>query len=377
MPGSKNRIIFLDLMRAIAVFMMVQGHTIHTVLDLELRSKEYLFYSIWHFMRGFTAPIFMFTAGVVFTYLLNLNDLPFKDNPRIKKGFKRFLLLLGTGYLLRYPTHRIFDFSNVSEKQMLIFFNVDALHLIAFGILFIILFRYTAEKFKVDGKIVYGISTLLFFLIAPVFKSYNFLAVLPVQIAAYLNYDTGSFFPLFPWAGYVLAGGVLGKYLAQNPGIQRQKIFSKNLFIIGLTILLASVLMISLEDMFYSSGKYWRGAASISFYRLGAVVLLNAFVSYLALKLEKIPNIIFLAGRHTLLIYVVHLVMLYGCVFFPGLYSSPFGQTLNTWQSILSACFMICLMSGMVLIIEKIKNKFDIKLKIKKLKKHLSFPEYS
>lgn len=364
-------------MRAFAVFMMVQGHTIHTALDLDLRTSEYAFYSVWHFMRGFTAPIFMFTAGVVFTYLLNLKNLPFKENPRIIKGFKRFLLLLGLGYALRYPTHKIFDFSGVSQKQMYLFFSVDALHLIGFGILFIIIFRYIAEKLTVDGKLVYFIATLIFFISAPFFKNYNFLTILPAPIAAYLNYDTGSYFPLFPWAGYVLSGGILGKYLAQNPGIQKQKSFGKYLFMIGTILLLTAFLLISLESLFYNNGGYWTASPAVPFYRLGVVVLLNAGVLYFAQRLNNIPKIIFLAGRHTLLIYVVHLVILYGCVFFPGIYNSSLGQSLNSLQSILVAIIMVCLMAGLVTLIEKIKKHFDIKSKIIKIRKILSLPGYS
>jgi len=364
-------------MRAFAVLMMVQGHTIHTVLSNELRTNDYIFYFVWHFMRGFTAPIFMFTAGVVFTYLLNLNKLPFKENPRIKKGFRRFLLLLSLGYLLRFPTPNIFDFSNVSQKQLLLFYSIDALHLIAFGILFIILLRYIAEKVKVDGKIVYAIVTLILFLAAPFFKSYNFLAILPAPIAAYLNYDTGSFFPLIPWAGYVLSGGILGKYLAQNPGIQLQKNFSKNLFLIGSTILSFGIFLIYLENTFYNNGGFWIGSPSVAFYRLGAVIVLNSVVSYFALKINSIPKIIILAGRHTLLIYVVHLLILYGSVLFPGFYGSPIAHNLNSWQSVIFALAMIVLMTSMVLILEEIKKKFVSKNFFSKIKKFLSLPEYS
>ena len=377
MSNPKNRILFLDIMRAFAVLMMVQGHTIHTVLSNEFRTNDYVFYFIWHFMRGFTAPIFMFTAGVVFTYLLNLNGLPFKENPRIKKGFKRFLLLLTFGYLLRFPTHKIFDYSEVTQKQWLLFFTVDALHLIAFGILFVILLRFLAEKISVDSKKVYFTATLIFFSVAPFFENYNFTEILPLPIAAYLNYDTGSFFPLFPWVGYVLSGGILGKYLAQNPGVQLQKSFSKRLFLIGSSLLISGLIIFYLENVFYNYGGYWIVSPSQPFYRLGAIIILNSVVSYFAHRLNSIPKIIFFAGRHTLLIYVVHLLILYGCFLFPGIYSSPIAHNLNSWESVIFALAMIVLMTSMVLILEEVKKKFDVKEFFLKVKKLLSLPEYS
>ena len=146
---KKHRIIFIDLMRAFAVFQMVQGHTIDALLAPEFRSDQYTAYFIWNFMRGMTAPIFMFTAGTVFTYLFRLVDQPFKDNPRVKKGFNRFLLLVFLGYLLRYPTFKLIDFSDVTQERLDIFFAVDVLQLIGFGILFLLIACIYFRKIKI------------------------------------------------------------------------------------------------------------------------------------------------------------------------------------------------------------------------------------
>ncbi|MDH7605331.1 MAG: heparan-alpha-glucosaminide N-acetyltransferase domain-containing protein, partial [Melioribacter sp.] len=70
---SPKRVIFIDMMRAFAVLMMVQGHTIDTFLSNEYRTTESILYNIWFTIRGFTAPIFMFSSGTVFTYLLRLH----------------------------------------------------------------------------------------------------------------------------------------------------------------------------------------------------------------------------------------------------------------------------------------------------------------
>ena len=87
MSGSENkhRIIFIDLIRAFAVLQMVQGHTINVLLAEGSRNSELPLYALWYFMRGMTAPIFMFTAGTVFTYLFCTVDKPFNINPRVKK----------------------------------------------------------------------------------------------------------------------------------------------------------------------------------------------------------------------------------------------------------------------------------------------------
>jgi len=218
---KKSRIIFIDLMRAFAVLMMVQGHTVDTFLADSYRSIDSAAFNFWLFMRGLTAPIFMFSAGTVFTYLLKLNKLPFNENPRVKKGLKRVLLLVGLGYFLRYPTPYIVYFKEVTPSQWSTFFTVDALHLIGFGILFTLFFLYLSEKFKIRERILLPTGTFLFFALFPFFAKINWVEFLPVPVAAYFYQGTGSLFPLFPWVGYVLAGAMLGSYLADNPEIYK------------------------------------------------------------------------------------------------------------------------------------------------------------
>ncbi|HCK22262.1 MAG TPA: hypothetical protein DHW15_08885, partial [Bacteroidetes bacterium] len=66
--------------------MMLQGHFVDTMLDPVFRDKtNWLFYS-WSFMRGITAPVFFFSAGLVFMYLLSRKSIPWRDNERIYKG---------------------------------------------------------------------------------------------------------------------------------------------------------------------------------------------------------------------------------------------------------------------------------------------------
>ena len=83
MTEKSQRILFFDLLRAFAVLMMVQGHTIDSLLAEEFRTSESIIYVFWHTMRGFTAPIFMFTSAAVFTYLLRAGSVEFNSNARV------------------------------------------------------------------------------------------------------------------------------------------------------------------------------------------------------------------------------------------------------------------------------------------------------
>lgn len=352
---KKHRIIFIDLMRAFAVIQMVQGHTVDVVLAPEFRAETYPAYFLWNFMRGMTAPIFMFTAGTVFTYLFRLVETPFNNNPRVKKGILRVLLLLTIGYLLRYPTYKIFDFSDVTQSQIDIFLAVDVLQLIAFGLFFVMLSAFIAEKLKLNDTFVFSFIAVIFFFSTPIIVNINWIEYFPQFIAGYFYTGTGSQFPLFPWVGYVVLGGVLGSYLAKNPLVFKTSKFSYYLGIIGFVLILISEIMIYI-GVEYFNYKFLNDSYSLDLiiFRIGFVLVLNGLVSFISQKIESIPRIIVLVGRNTLLIYVVHLMILYGSAWNPGI-KNIFFSALSVSHTILAAFVMISLMVLMVLIFNKLK----------------------
>ena len=356
--GKKNRIIFIDLMRAFAVIQMVQGHTVDVLLAPDLRTDDNLAYSVWLFMRGMTAPIFMFTAGTTFTYLFRLVQEPFENNQRVWKGIKRFFLLVFIGYMLRYPTATLIDFSNVTEYQWRIFFAVDVLHLIGFGILFVLIFAYISEKTKLGDYLIFIAGALIFFLPAQAFKQIEWINFFPHPISSYFYNGTGSQFPLFPWAGYVILGGALGSYLAKNPLVFKSPKFSLFLAISGIFLLFISYIGGDIGKLFgYSLDRSSTSLLTI-FFRLGFVLLLNALVSFISISVETIPRIIILVGRNTLLIYVIHLMILYGSAWNKGL-NHFWGKSMYSLQTVSIAVAMVVTMTTLVWLINKlrIRNK--------------------
>jgi uncharacterized membrane protein len=354
--SQKNRIIFIDLMRAFAVLMMVQGHTTDVLLSNDYRNFDNPLFVVWFFMRGMTAPIFLFTSGTVFTYLFRLNNEPFNSNPRVTKGIKRFLLLVFLGYMLRYPTPTLFDFSRVGSRQWEIFFSVDILHLIGFGLLFVIILAYLSEKLKAGDYLVFSLAALFFFISYLYTENIKWIEFVPAPIAGYLYKGTGSNFPLFPWLGYLLSGAVLGSYLAKNPDVFRSAKFSLYLLLIGALLLAAAISGDKIYLVVGEKGFYWNESIYYIFIRLGFVLVLTSVVSLISIKISVIPKIFILVGRNTLIIYVVHLVILYGSAWNPGIISL-YHLSFTAARTALSALFMLSLMIGMVILINKLKIK--------------------
>lgn len=356
LKDKKHRIIFIDLMRAFAVLQMVQGHTINVLLAEQSRNPELPVFAVWHFMRGMTAPIFMFTAGTVFTYLFKMVNKPFEENVRVKKGIKRGLLLIFIGYLLRYPTWTIFDFSGVSEYSWKIFFGVDVLHLIGISLLTLLLLLFLSEKIKLNDYFIFSTAAASIFILSPFVYRVEWADLMPNLLAGYFYSGTGSLFPFFPWAGYVIAGGVLGSYLGQHPLAFKTAKFSLLLAVIGSGLILASLLgnyiSTALGIPIYNS----QVSPNIIMFRIGFVLLLNSLLSYISLNVERIPNLLIVIGRNTLLIYVIHLLILYGSAWNPGI-NKFWGRSFDGWMSFAGALAMVTLMTIVVIVLHKFKMR--------------------
>ncbi len=131
------RLLFLDMMRFIALFMMIQGHTIYAMLDKEIRDGDSPAIATWTMFRGYTAPFFMVIAGAVFTFLLLQQDRRLvSGNLRIRKGLVRVGTLLFWGYLLRFQFEILYKTVPQSLFENMI--AVDVLHIIGLGLLVVI-----------------------------------------------------------------------------------------------------------------------------------------------------------------------------------------------------------------------------------------------
>jgi uncharacterized membrane protein len=351
-PIKPQRVVFLDLLRAMAVMMMVEGHTIDVLLLDEYRSNDYLGFEIWQFTRGMTAPIFMLTAGTVFTYLLRSTALPFHDNPRVAIGVKRALLLLAFGYLLRFPSSSFIGLFSAPAEQWRVFWIVDALQLIGIGIFLLLFGTFLSEKLRLNDLVVFGCVGLSFFACAPFFEQTVWNERLPAPIAAYFYSGSGSLFPLSPWAGYVMFGGLLGAYLARDGRESEPFKLSSRLIIVGAGLLALYYYACRLKATGYGSVHFWDSNPELMPLRLGSVLLLIIPIALLSARVRQVPPILLTVGRRTLPVYLLHLVILYGSPWNHG-FNRLCDRCLPLWPSIAAALLMQIVMAGFAVACDK------------------------
>lgn len=341
---KKQRIILLDLLRVFAVVMMIQGHTIHTLLDKSSVNPSNIFYEIWNLFRGFTAPIFIFSSGLIFTYLLLQNQLPFKDNPRVKKGLRRGITLIVIGYLLRYPTINLFYLPEVSHKQWMIFFSVDALHLIGVGLLLIITFVYFSNILRINLSFLFLSLTSIVLFSAPFINSIEWSASF-IPIASYVTYQFGSIFPLIPYLLYIFLGGIFGAFIAKDKSLIKKYSFLFPLLGVGVLLILLTLFL---------SNNYGINLYYTSFIRIGMVLSLFSIIGLGSRKINSLPNIIQSLARNSLWIYIIHIIILYGSPTSIGLYHIV-GKSISVEFTLISTLIMIILMTIISLGIDKLR----------------------
>lgn len=314
MEGHKKRLYFIDAMRAWAILMMLQGHFIDGLLDPLYREDSNLLYATWKYFRGITAPVFFTVSGFIFTFLLvRAKESGFK-NPRVAKGIRRGLELIGIGYLLRLNLWGLLDGQIYPS-----FYLVDVLHCIGFSLLAIIGVYLLSQRSKLlFPALLLGI-TLVLFIFEPAYKTWAY-PFLPDFMANYLTKANGSVFTIIPWLGYTTFGAFLSLVFSR---------FRASSYLYHTAIPASAIVGLGL--IHYSSGFFAFMAQftgldifravygnNYLFIRLGDVLVV--FAIFMLIRQFLIHRNLLRIGQNTLSIYVIHFMILYGSLTGLGLY---------------------------------------------------------
>ncbi len=358
--GAKEkggRWLALDLLRFVAVFLMVQGHVFSSLLDSTYEPQRWLRHH--NFVHGYTAPMFLFASGLAFGYTTfrgwaantTLSDA-------LWKRFRRYGWLLVIGYVLHMPALALTQLVAIrDEATWRTWMQVDVLQHIGVSLALLQLLALAVRREKVFVSIVGGLFVVAVFG-APLIWAADVGAYLPTAIASYVNDDTGSLFPLVPWAGFTYAG-ILVAYAARTAKRPSQDLAWP---LLALTVS-CFVLPIALNRTGfqpYGAHDFWKTDPYYFFFRLAnvlAVLTAWCFVEKLAdarkwleeskegarTRVGETLQVVRIVGAESLLIYVAHLVFLHGSVLSSGLEHAT-GRSLSLGQAIFVAATLFASM---------------------------------
>ncbi len=391
-PEKRPRLKFIDMSRSLAILLMLEGHFTGAALANEYRKDDYLLYKIWHNIHGLTSPLFFTVTGVIFVYLLSVNNtLSYFHNSRVKKGFKRVLELLFWGYFIQLSLWSIIQsFYYGSKFHLEWFYAFHVLQSIGVGIFFLLVI-YGIFKWINKGALhwYYLVSGLLLFVGYSSMKNYIQLdeqaiaeglqkgpKYFPNNAPAIIQnmfYGKFSDFSFLRYSGYTILGGMLGSIIRTYENKTKEWWF-------GTTFLVAGIIIsIFIQPIFRNIDNFteWIGITEKGFYELNA----TAFIRYgqvvsvlgIFMLIDKYVDVkakLYLKlGQNTLPIYVVHVIILYGGIFGIGLKPLVFDENLGPWIAAGISAIAILFFTLMVYYIEILEDKYETFIRLITFKK--------
>ena len=355
--AERTRLLFIDLLRGWAILVMIEVHVFNAFIMPSL--KETHWFSVLNYINGLVAPSFLFISGFAFIISTqSQHDELHKFGSLFRKKMMRIGLIFLVGYSLHVPFFSLAKIFREATPQLWISFcNVDVLQNIGVGLLYILL----ARVFIKSDKIFYNfllISSVVFVVISPYIWDHDFARYFPIPIASYFNPVYGSFFPLFPWIGFLLAGAVSSILYLKAREAGNEKNFMMQTAIFGL--ILIAVGHFYLSPIFPKTYTEIKPHPVFFIERLGYVFVLLCLCWYYISKVETKGGLVIETGRESLLIYWLHLQIIYRMLWHGESFDSMIKQSYNPWQCLLFTLGLIALMMGVAKIWGNFKRKYKM-----------------
>lgn len=318
---AQKRWLALDVLRFLAVVLMVQGHTFNVVLNAEARAEN------WHryhsFVHGLTAPMFLFGAGLAFGMTTFRNfEQHTRFGPATIQRLKRYGWLVVIGYALQMPSLSLLRTLELPPEAVRHALHIGPLQLVGVSLAVIEL---AAIGLRSRGRFV-GVVAVIGLAIAfgaPPFERVPTERLLPLAITSFLDARTGSLFPLFPWGAYLCAGVVVAHVIWDAQLRAPRPKLALPMALVGLTLCAVTYTLYRFQLNVYGPHEYWRTDPQFTFFRIGVVLLVLGGLAALVTALERAttrPATTALGGlraaanigRESLVIFIGHLLVLYG-----------------------------------------------------------------
>lgn len=351
---SRNRFLFVDLLRGAALAVMIEVHVFNTFLVPGYRND--LWFPFLNFINGLVAPSFIFISGFAFI-ISSKSGLDELRQYRWKfwRKLGRIALIFVVAYSLHVP---FFSFRNLfvwsSPTDLKNFCNVDVLQCIAAGLLVLFLARIAIRSDRFFH--IFTITMALFFtLCAPVLWNTDFSRYMPLPLACYLNEMNGSYFPVFPWAGFLFAGAAVSTYYMKARETFNEKDFMKKLSIFGFTSAILCFIILAWLDTF----PWFQLKPSPLFFleRFGTVSVLLSACWYYYRRTGAEAGFFLDVSRQSLLVYWLHLQLIYRRLWNDRSLSSIAGGSFGIDECLLATAVLLAAMMATAYVWGSIKQE--------------------
>ena len=320
---------------------MLYGHTVSALLHPRYQTGTW--FDIWLFQRGLTSTLFLLLSGFAFSIATGRHWSSHGQlSPAVLRRIRRFSLFILLGYALHFPVARFADLAYATPERWRSFLAVDVLQLIGATFIGVQILVMLTRSRRVFGWTSLAVAVAVI-LLTPWFWRVDWTSRLPLSIATYLSPSAGSQFPLFPWSAYVLLGAALGQWYLRWGSARLDWYANVALFAPGLGL----VTLAFLVDWLLGT-QAWESVPNQVALRMGASLMLLALVARGSQRITRLPHVFGAVAQETLLIYFVHLCIVYGSVWNRGL-AQVYGPTLGPVQTVVFVVTLLAAMFGLAL----------------------------
>lgn len=343
-PSAARRT-YLDVLRGVAVLIMIQTHVIDSWTRVADRSSRAFGEAL--ILGGFGAPLFLFLAGVAVAMSAGSKARRAGDvRAAMRAVQKRGLQIFALAFVFRLQSLIL---SNGPAWTML---KVDILNVMGPAIVLAATLWGVARTTHARLA-AFAAVTIAFVLATPVIRAMTALDALPNSLEGYLRPIPGlTNFTLFPWVGFVTAGGLVGVVLDQSRGAEADRRANIWLGAAGLAMAYAAYQASFLPPL-HPLSRFWTTSISFFFLRLGILVAaLGAAWLWEQRPTRHRWSPLQQLGRSSLFVYWIHVELVYGLVSLPlhGAFSVA-----GAWTGFVGLCV---LMLGVVVLKDHVTRKY-------------------
>ena len=346
----KPRVIFVDLLRLLASFQMLHGHTLDALLDQELRTGP--IYHAWSWQRGLVSVGFLFAAGIAFTLSTLTRMDAWKNNPqRVFKRWRRIAWLITLGYLMHFPAEAWSADPARAEASVYAFMMADVLQCIGVSIAIVQVLTHLLRKPQQVVLMASGLAVLCFGL-APLADAVAYEGW-HRPFANYLTHRGGSLFPLFPWSGFVFAGVAASAWVAPQGTRTPSDVPPPRLAVLAVALFAAWGLATISPWSLATEGTTRHSIPSFVLLKLASVVAVVTVLAVIGRRIERLPGFLQTLAGESLMLYWFHLMVLYGAGIGLG---SLVGRTLPLPEALLAAAAVVVISACVGLLWNRLKQ---------------------
>jgi uncharacterized membrane protein len=261
---------------------------------------------------GYPAPLFLFLAGISAALVAERERARGQDDGEVRRrGLRRALTVLGYAFLFRVGMLVSGGFGRFADLL-----RVDVLNCIAVSLVLVALaLGRPTPRGRLGATL--GLAAAIA-LLTPLAWDTSWWRGWPAPIAGYFTGRVrDSLFPLFPWAAFTAFGAACGLLLARARTRGREGVTIAVLAAVGAASIPGALWADAHVPSVYPVYDFWHTSPSYVLLKCGVLVVLLALA--FLLDLLPGPSALRQLGQTSLLIYWVHLEIIYGRWIAPGL----------------------------------------------------------